>query len=652
MKIKTLKDFFYAVFATDCDDIDIDEYDVVSFDIFDTLIKRNLRTPTDVFDLVERQYNLKHSHSIRNFKSNRIMAERTARKVQLQEEVTLRDIYRYLNYPCKDELMALECELEIAVSTPNYAIQRVYQACLKKHKTICVTSDMYLPMDTIRQILRKNGYKCYDKLFLSSHEKATKRTGQLFKEVIAKYRMPLQKIVHIGDSPRNDFLAAKKNGLDAILIRRDNNAARFCSSKPCSLEYNLISSFIDNTLRKHNFDLYEQYGYEVVGPILYNFTNWLHGQLDDNNLDNIFFLARDAGIIMEIFHQKFPEYTDLHYLKVSRKALIAANLNDVKTMEELLSRLQIIIKPTAKVMDLFQAINLDFNDYVEQISNQDDFSKKVIVELNKEEKAKIFNSIKPDIDLRSRVQHKYLVKYLNQENFEGKVAIVDIGWNGTIQHYLSQVCNQSVDIYGYYYGLNKNKSTYKLSSILHCAGCLFDRTSGLYYQRIIQMSIALFEIAFLSTDRSTLAYTMRADKVVPIYGEPENDVQNIKKIQKIQTGAKLFVSDAAALDCFQINCPKDFFLNYESLIRHPKLKNLKLFNDLEYLNAGKKRLFQGRSFFFYLFHPKQFYLDLENSSCKIFFLKFIFKIPLPYYNLLNTLYNFKECRGKHLKGNN
>ena len=61
------------------------KYDEVSFDIFDTLIKRNVPKPIDVFQLMEEclGYN--------DFCKNRVRAEIEARK--LSGEVTLKDIY-------------------------------------------------------------------------------------------------------------------------------------------------------------------------------------------------------------------------------------------------------------------------------------------------------------------------------------------------------------------------------------------------------------------------------------------------------------------------------------------------------------------------------------------------------------------------------
>ena len=48
-----------------------DEYRIVTFDIFDTLVKRNVYSPVDVFQLIEKQYNLEHTIKIKGFASDR-----------------------------------------------------------------------------------------------------------------------------------------------------------------------------------------------------------------------------------------------------------------------------------------------------------------------------------------------------------------------------------------------------------------------------------------------------------------------------------------------------------------------------------------------------------------------------------------------------
>lgn len=48
---------------------------IVSFDIFDTLIKRNVRTPQDVFELLEKSFNNEFDKRV-SIKELRIIAEK------------------------------------------------------------------------------------------------------------------------------------------------------------------------------------------------------------------------------------------------------------------------------------------------------------------------------------------------------------------------------------------------------------------------------------------------------------------------------------------------------------------------------------------------------------------------------------------------
>ena len=50
----------------------IDRCEVVSFDVFDTLIKRNVRTPKDVFSLVEREALKRFGVSMEGFRDKRV----------------------------------------------------------------------------------------------------------------------------------------------------------------------------------------------------------------------------------------------------------------------------------------------------------------------------------------------------------------------------------------------------------------------------------------------------------------------------------------------------------------------------------------------------------------------------------------------------
>ena len=84
----------------------IDCHKIISFDLFDTLIKRNVVSPTDIFRIVELDT------KCRNFAYDRIEAEEKARKVTINEEVTLQEIYDCLPYDDVKKKYLLGQELE------------------------------------------------------------------------------------------------------------------------------------------------------------------------------------------------------------------------------------------------------------------------------------------------------------------------------------------------------------------------------------------------------------------------------------------------------------------------------------------------------------------------------------------------------------
>ena len=57
----------------------IKPFSVVSFDIFDTLIKRNILGKEEVFNLVEKEYNKQNNQHITGFRRFRIQTEEIIR---------------------------------------------------------------------------------------------------------------------------------------------------------------------------------------------------------------------------------------------------------------------------------------------------------------------------------------------------------------------------------------------------------------------------------------------------------------------------------------------------------------------------------------------------------------------------------------------
>ena len=187
----------------------IKRYEIISFDIFDTLVKRNVPYPADIFDVVEKEYNKNHvNNRIESFKRIRKAAERKAREKHLETEITLDEIYSFLpvsDENRKDELKKIEVTCEINYCVPNIPIIDIFRKCLKDGKIVIITSDMYLPENVIVEILDNCGIVGYKRLYLSSLIGKKKSTGELFDYIMADLQIRGKDIIHIGDRKNKQF---------------------------------------------------------------------------------------------------------------------------------------------------------------------------------------------------------------------------------------------------------------------------------------------------------------------------------------------------------------------------------------------------------------------------------------------------------------
>lgn len=146
------------------------ECDVVSFDVFDTLIFRPFAVPTDLFFCIGEK--LKYP----DFRTIRIETEKTARGKK-NESVTLKDIYDFLSERTgiDSELgQRLEMETEMELCSANPSMKKVWDLVRASGKRIVLTSDMYLPSEFVGRLLEKNGFTGFEKVFISCECKCGK----------------------------------------------------------------------------------------------------------------------------------------------------------------------------------------------------------------------------------------------------------------------------------------------------------------------------------------------------------------------------------------------------------------------------------------------------------------------------------------------
>ena len=209
---------------------EIDAHEVVSFDIFDTLIMRKTLKPGDVFDLVERE--LGEEGEDVPFSEWRIAAER--KLLQNGRQPNFDDIYECL----KSEHVLSSTKVnhwkekewlwEEKLLAPRQVMIDVLAYAKESGKTICLTSDMYFSKPYIEQILKKHGISGYDAIFVSCDYQKTKDDGHLFECVLdfAKGRS----VLHIGDNEHSDCKMPKRFGIDTFRIWRASDLLEASSS--------------------------------------------------------------------------------------------------------------------------------------------------------------------------------------------------------------------------------------------------------------------------------------------------------------------------------------------------------------------------------------------------------------------------------------
>jgi len=206
------------------DTINLESYDIISFDLFDTLLLRRVLFPNDMFWVVGwsalYRNELPDDWTEARFKKARIDAEYRAR-VRAETEIDLDDIYA--EFADKEGFSAEEVEKlksrEIRVEEnhidANPYVLEFYEHCIAQGKRVILVSDMYLPHDAVEWMLERKGIAGYERLFMSSTYRKTKYEGDLFPFVASEMGVNGSKILHIGDNYNSDVIIAQKQGWNA-----------------------------------------------------------------------------------------------------------------------------------------------------------------------------------------------------------------------------------------------------------------------------------------------------------------------------------------------------------------------------------------------------------------------------------------------------
>lgn len=303
----------------------IKEYDIVSFDVFDTLLLRPYVKPTDMFQQMELHFNRP------GFTNERIRAERIARSKEF-EEVKLDEIY----YEIGDEFKNLkdsELSFEKQILQPNPEMKRLFEQVKESGKRIILLSDMYLPSWFVSEILIENGYEGYEKLYMSCEYRKSKHYGTLFSQVINEMNIDVKDIVHIGDNDVSDVKAPLSIGIKAVKYSkvidqyfRSHKREHNYYKRKKNLERSMIVA-IDalhwlNVPDKKNF--WYTLGYRYGGPVNSAFATFIERNAEKDGV--LLFIARDGYNAQKAYNILYGDIEN-HYVYAMRTFNILFGIN-------------------------------------------------------------------------------------------------------------------------------------------------------------------------------------------------------------------------------------------------------------------------------------------------------------------------------------
>ena len=533
------------------------DYDIISFDVFDTAIFRKVEKPIDVFVLMSGEMGLNDFADIR--KKAEQFARNIKEKTEGTREITLKDIYDVLEkrFAIEKKWMSREIELELEVSMPNEYIKRVYTRLVELGKTIVFMTDMYLPMDVIKKLLEKNGYVKYDHVFLSNECSKRKGDSSLQLELLRHY--PDKRIVHIGDNYDTDIIKSKEVGIDGVY----NPDSHFVFKEPeleniaGSIYRAVIQTNMNNGLWDEN--IYYSHGFRVGGILTAGFCDFINRIVVEKRIDKILFCSRDGFIINKIYKDHYQK-VDCDYLKISRFSIF--NITSEHYLYDLTNR---YIMRYMKMFSNSKTIGMILSecgfDYLIEECKKNNINPYMFPSTVHDDNRlqEFLYNCSGVIYQHNTSQREAAKSYFGELIGDAKnILIVDIGWSGTcitaFKYFVDKnLPNLDVNVLGALLCTSRNENIknsiqyHEIYSYLNSPFENMDITRHVFPgpprsrdAKAMDMLHMPFEYLFTSTENSLISYCFN-DVGKYDFTYSDKCVFNSNQIEEIQNGIELFV---------------------------------------------------------------------------------------------------------------
>ncbi len=463
--------------------------DTVTFDLFDTLLVRRIHDPDLVKLPVARFIADMAQEKGLNWSQERVQNLRdTIEKRHRKETGEKFDDHeacypRYMQEMLSeifaeagdDALFAKVADYEVAMENSMLVPRGEFIDWLRElrqqGKKILIVSDIYLPAVYLKRFVEHAGFlDLVDDVVSSADTFLAKASGKAFPLLQKQYGLDPDRWLHVGDNPVSDGLRPLEFGVQALVLhdasekRRKSLVRRlvnYSDGRPFwrgrALQQLMQPLEYENIERD---DLYIE-GYSFLGPVIGAFVQHIAEKSRELAIGKVFFLSREGWTFKQYWEQSIPyifpgkKLPETEYLYVSRMALAGASCA-YKGLSQTSADIVFLPSGNADFLDVCRVFSLDSNLFASHLARHELTEKTVLSPIHEgymQENSVHFSKLIEDHEFQAEVKRQTrpandaLQLYLEDIGFfdHPDVALVDIGWLGTIQRFFYEAISHRPD---------------------------------------------------------------------------------------------------------------------------------------------------------------------------------------------------------------
>lgn len=531
----------------------IDQADIVSFDIFDTLIMRKIFSPEDVFRLLGEKVKaeLKSDCNIAGIRAQ-VAAKcgpfatinEIYEKIKKQIDLTDKNI---------SDIMQLEKKTDMDLCIARKDIAELYEYCIESGKEVYLISDMYYTLQDIKRLLDKCGLSVIDDrhIWISCEKKKDKISGSLWKEYSSVVGENA-KCIHIGDNKTGDIENPTKYGIDSYYVMSGKDMVMNSSISELASHVNTVSDSICLGLvtaklfnspfalcsnkGKVSFDNSEVYGYCVYGPLLEKFLIWLYYNSRKDGIDKLlffaidgYFLEKDYKLVSELLDDGYKQ--DWCYLPISRRLIYMASMENEEDFKRVVEFPYVGTFADYMKSRFEITVTDETSEYNDRQINAVGDSKNIL---------KWIQPYKEMIMQEAKAERENYLKYLEADgDMQESVSYgtVDVGYYGTNQYYLQRLTGIKTKGYCFYSCLSNKNEYVKYISMKGC----FQYDKDYDADESLIRKKAIYVETFITAPNGMAKYIDEENNVVCENNKKSQQYFSIKEI--VNNGVVKFIRD-------------------------------------------------------------------------------------------------------------